>query len=466
MSIQYKLILVFGIVIGFAGCVALYAVNAISNSSELVVRLYDEPLMGLNEARSAQARLIDANGFMRRVIAVRESPANAANELEKTIFSALEDLQIVRERLHNDGVHSALDKVEIAARGWLKSGLVILRPQSGGAIELPMTSVVAKLGDAVVAAADDVVELTAAYGFDFRQQAEAATRTARRDMIGLSIGTGVLSLIVALTFAYSLAKPIRLATAIAEHVASGDFTDKIPLTRRDDLGRLLRSLATMQVSLKARAAEQAESLAAKERMHAEQEQLRREVTASLAAAFEEKVGKLVLGIESAATQLEATAHSMSSTAEQTNQQAAIVADNAEKATTNVDAVSGATGQLVASAQEIFSLVRNSMELVSQAVAGARQADETVVLLADGAQKIGDIVKLISEIASQTNLLALNATIEAARAGHAGKGFAVVATEVKSLATQTARATDEVAAQINQIQDATGSTVAAIRGVSK
>jgi len=107
-----------------------------------------------------------------------------------------------------------------------------------------------------------------------------------------------------------------------------------------------------------------------------------------------------------------------------------------------------------------------MELVSQAVAGARQADETVVLLADGAQKIGDIVKLISEIASQTNLLALNATIEAARAGHAGKGFAVVATEVKSLATQTARATDEVAAQINQIQDATGSTVAAIRGVSK
>jgi methyl-accepting chemotaxis protein len=466
MSIQYKLILVFGIVIGFAGCVAAYAVNAISNSSELVVRMYDEPLMGINEARSAHAGLIGANGLMRRAIAVRESPANTADELEKTILSALEDLKIVRERVHNDGVHSALGKVDVAARAWLKSGLAILRAQPGGVIELPMTSVVAKLGDAVVAGVDDVVELTAAYGFDFRQQAEAATRTARRDMIGLAVGTGLLSLVVALTFAYSLAKPIRLATAIAEHVASGDFADEIPLGRRDDLGRLLQSLATMQASLMARATEQAEAAAAKERMRSEQEQLRRDVTASLAAAFEGKVGKLVLNIESAATQLEATANSMSSTAEQTNQQAAIVADNAEQATTNVDAVSGATAQLVASAHEIFALVRNSTELICQAVEGARQADETVVLLADGAKKIGDIVKMISEIASQTNLLALNATIEAARAGHAGKGFAVVANEVKSLATQTARATDEVAAQITQIQDATGSTVAAIRGVSK
>src|ERR1700730_1279716 len=109
MSIQYKLLLVFGLVIGFAGCVALYAVSAISKSSELVVRMYDEPLMGINEARSAHARLIDANGLRRRAVAMRESPADAANELEKTISSALEELQIVRERVHNDRVHSALD---------------------------------------------------------------------------------------------------------------------------------------------------------------------------------------------------------------------------------------------------------------------------------------------------------------------------------------------------------------------
>ena len=171
-----------------------------------------------------------------------------------------------------------------------------------------------------------------------------------------------------------MTKPIRLATAIAEHVASGDFTDKISLGRRDDLRRLLRSLATMQVSLKARAAQQAESAAAKERMRAEQKQLRRDVTSNLAAAFEEKVGKLVLDLESAATRLEVTAHTVSDSAEHANKQAAIVAHNAGQATTNVEAVSGATKELVASGQDMFALVRNSMKSIGQAVQGTRQAD--------------------------------------------------------------------------------------------
>jgi methyl-accepting chemotaxis protein len=165
-------------------------------------------------------------------------------------------------------------------------------------------------------------------------------------------------------------------------------------------------------SAAARAEEQAESAAAKERMGAEQEQLRRDVTSNLAAAFEEKVGNLVLDLESAATQLEASAHTMSDTAEHANKQAAIVAHNAGQATTNVEAVSGATKELVASGQDMFALVRNSMKLIGQAVQGTRQADNTVIRLVDGAKKIGDIVKLIGEIASQTNLFALNATIEA------------------------------------------------------
>lgn len=218
MSIQFKLILVFGIVIGFAACLAAYAVDAISKSSEFVARMYDEPLMGINQARSAHAGLIGANGLMRRAIAIREDPARAADELEKTIFSALEDLKIVRERVHNDGVRSAVDNVDLAARSWLKVGLVLLPDQPAGANELPMISEVAELGDAVVAAVDEVVELTAAYGFDFRQQAEAAARTERRDTIGLSIGTGVLSLIVALTFAYSLT-----GTAAVEVLASRNY---------------------------------------------------------------------------------------------------------------------------------------------------------------------------------------------------------------------------------------------------
>src|SRR5258708_3866986 len=306
MSIRLKLILVSSIVISFAGCLACYAVRAISSSSELVVRMYDEPLMGINQARAAHARLIGAAVQMQRAMAFREAPGRAADELEKTILSAIEDLQVVRERVHSPEVRSAVDGAQLTARKWLDAGLAILRPRPGGRTELPTTFAVAKLGDQVVAAVDDLVELAAAYGFDFRERAEAATSTARKEMIALSVGTGFVSWIVALTLAYPLTKPIQAAIRIAANVASGDFTDEIQVSRRDDLGRLLQSLGTMQASLKARAQEQAESAAAKERMHAEQEKLRHDVTSNLPAAFEGKVGRLVLGLESAATELEPT----------------------------------------------------------------------------------------------------------------------------------------------------------------
>jgi methyl-accepting chemotaxis protein len=361
-------------------------------------------------------------------------------------------------------VRSALDKSEASIRDWTTAGLSILKSTPGGLTELPMASEVVKLGDGALAAVDDLVEMTAAYGFDFRQKAEASAEAMRMNLIALSAATGLISLLVAGAFAYSLGRPIRKATNIAGRVASGIFTDEIRVTRRDELGQLLRSLATMQISLKSRADEQAAADEAKQRAQAEQEIIRRELTSKLAAEFEAKVGKLVLGLESAATELEATAHSMSTAAEHTSRQTALVSQNADQAASNVTTVSDATGKLTTSAQDISSLVGNSAQMIDRAVQGARQTDGTVLKLAEGAQKIGDIVELISQIAAQTNLLALNATIEAARAGEAGKGFAVVATEVKSLASQTAKATEEITAQINQIQEATENAVEAIRGI--
>jgi methyl-accepting chemotaxis protein len=142
------------------------------------------------------------------------------------------------------------------------------------------------------------------------------------------------------------------------------------------------------------------------------------------------VGKLVLGLESGATELKATAVSMSSVAADASRRTTLVSTSAEQAAADVTTVSDATDKLTSSAQELSSLVGNSAQLIDRAVEGARETDGTVQKLADGAQRIGDIVELISQIAAQTNLLALNATIEAARAGEAGRGFAVVATEGK------------------------------------
>lgn len=183
-----------------------------------------------------------------------------------------------------------------------------------------------------------------------------------------------------------------------------------------------------------------------------------------ADAFEAKVGSLVSMLSSGATELQATAEAMSATATHTNQQATTVAAAAEEASCGVQTVAAAAEELSTSIHEISRQVAQSAKITGKAVEDARRTDTIVRALADGAQKIGDVVQLITSIAAQTNLLALNATIEAARAGDAGKGFAVVASEVKSLAGQTAKATDEIGAQIRQIQDATVEAVQAIKAI--
>ena len=179
----------------------------------------------------------------------------------------------------------------------------------------------------------------------------------------------------------------------------------------------------------------------------------------------DRVGDVVNLVSSAASELQSTAQSMTGTAELSAQQSQAVSAASEEATTNVQTVAAAADQMAKSIQEISGQVSQSSSIADRAVGEAEKTNLTVEGLAGAAQKIGEVVELISDIASQTNLLALNATIEAARAGDAGKGFAVVASEVKSLANQTAKATEEISAQINGMQEATTGTVDAIKGIS-
>ena len=192
--------------------------------------------------------------------------------------------------------------------------------------------------------------------------------------------------------------------------------------------------------------------------------MQRRMMMELADNFEASVGQIVGTVASASTELQANAESLSMIADETTKQSTAVAAATEQASTSVQTVAASAEELSSSISEISRQVNESTRITGDAVREVKSTDQTVVSLSDAASQIGGVVKLIQDIAEQTNLLALNATIEAARAGEAGKGFAVVASEVKSLANQTAKATEEISTKITAMQGVTGSAVTAIRGI--
>jgi len=231
-------------------------------------------------------------------------------------------------------------------------------------------------------------------------------------------------------------------------------------TREDEVGLMAQSVAVF----KARIIEGRELRATQEEMLRATERERRAMLTQLAEEFDRSVGASLETVSGAARQMRSTAQGMSATAEETNNQATTVAAAAEQASANVRTVASSAEELTSSVGEIGRQVAESAKIAKQAVGEATHTDATVQGLSEAAAKIGDVVALITNIATQTNLLALNATIEAARAGEAGKGFAVVANEVKSLANQTANATGEIAGQIAAMRDATSEAVQAIESI--
>ncbi len=316
--------------------------------------------------------------------------------------------------------------------------------------------------------------------------------SARKALLIGGLASAAIAIIAAVLLTFGIARRIGTVTGLMSRLADGDTGIEVTgADQRDEVGEMARAVEVFRDNAveaermrverreqekreaeRQRQAEEEERRRAEAEAEAEAERQRRaeeekrEVLKQLADELESAVMRVVGTVSASAEQLNSTAQTLSANVDQTKSQAGAVTSAAQKASSNVQTVAAASEELSASIQEINRQIMESNSVATDAVNVANDTNKSVEELAVAARKVGDIVNLIQDIAEQTNLLALNATIEASRAGDAGKGFAVVASEVKSLALQTAKATDEIAHQISDMQSATEGTVEAIRTISK
>ncbi len=295
------------------------------------------------------------------------------------------------------------------------------------------------------------------------QDVKANVKSTLRVMVISMIVVTLIVVTLALLIGRGVTGPIHKMTSAMTRLAEGDLEADVPAQdRQNEIGEMAAAVQIFKDNASRVKQMEAEQKAQEKR--AEEEKSR--TMNKMADDFQASVGGVVQTVSSASTQLQSSAQSMTAISEDTSLKATAVASASEEASTNVQTVASAAEELSSSITEISRQVSQSTAIAGSAVHAASKADEMVQGLAMSAQKIGEVVELITDIADQTNLLALNATIEAARAGEAGKGFAVVASEVKNLANQTARATEEIGSQISGIQSATDDSVQAIKGITK
>ena len=468
-SLLVKLAVPLVIVALLAGGIVTYARTTVGDLAQISKQLVDVQVTRLEQILNLRLQVTEATVQNRNIIVEvrQEEMAGYKARYDAAVRGAYASVDALIAMSDSAGRRETNEQLRKVTQDYFAiTDRIIdlgLRNNNEAAAKLAVTdgsAARARLRDMIQPRVDRLREEFLAVKDAAQAQADRAlTNLIVASVLGLLLAFGLAGIIVMM----GILNPLKSLVGVLERMTRGEIDAEIrEAARGDEIGAVGRAVEGIKTMVSKKAAEEAEMRRVADAAAAAE---RKRTMVELADGFESTVGGIVGQVSAAATELQATAQQMTATANETAGRSTRVASAAEEAAVNVNTVAAAAEELGASVQEIARQVAGSANLAQQAVHEADRSAGFVHTLSQSVGKIGDVVQLISSIAAQTNLLALNATIEAARAGPAGRGSAVVASEVKELAAQTARATDDVSRQVAMIQAATTSTASTIERIA-